>query len=234
MVARVSPKNKAVLDLCCGQGTLTKMLSESGANVDGIDFSQEMLELAKVAAPHASLQHGDAAALPYSDGSFDAVLCNFGMMHLPDQPKALTEIRRVLRPTGQFLMATWAAPAVSPAFGTVFGAIKAHADFSLAPEQPDLFAFAEAEKAQELLVTAGLRVVAHETVTPVWVLSKPEELYDIFLTATVGASMLIEAQKPEVITAIGDQITKAVSEKFADGDMYRVPVPVVVITASLA
>ena len=62
----------------------------------------------------------------------------------------------MLRPAGSFVMATWASPAVSPAFGTVFGAIKAHADFSVAPPQPDLFAFADPEQARAMMAAAGL------------------------------------------------------------------------------
>jgi SAM-dependent methyltransferase len=210
------------------------MLAHAGSKIFGLDFSQEMLDLAKEAAPGAELKRGDAAELPFDDASFDAVLCNFGMMHLPDQPRALSEISRVLRPDGQFLMATWAVPEISPAFGTVFGAIKAHADLTSAPKQPDLFTFARPDEAEKLLAAAGLRMSTHETVTPAWELSRPEELFDIFLTATVGASMLIKGQKPEVVDAIRDQITSTVAEKFAVVDGYRVPVPVAVVTAGSA
>ena len=115
LVGRASARGKDVLDLCCGQGALTAMLVEAGADVTGLDFSRGMLSLAKTAAPDADLQHGDAATLPFDRDSFDVVVCNFGMMHLPDQPKALCEICRVLRPGGQFLMATWATPENSPA-----------------------------------------------------------------------------------------------------------------------
>lgn len=234
LVAHASAKGKDALDLCCGQGALTAMLIEAGANVTGLDFSPEMLALAKTAAQGADLRQGDAAKLPFDDDSFDMVVCNFGMMHLPDQPKALAEICRVTRPDGRFIMATWASPEKSPAFGTVFGAIKTHADFSVAPPQPDLFAFARPEEAGAMMSTAGLEMVTHDTVTPAWELSAPEELFEIFLTATVGASMLIKGQHPEVIKAIGDQITSTVADKFAEGNGFRVPVAVAVITATPA
>ena len=86
--------------------------------------------------------------------------------------------------------------------------------------------------AAHMMSAAGLTMVAHETVIPAWELSEPEDLFDIFLTATVGAAMLIKGQKPEVIAAIREQITVAVAEKFADGDGYRVPVPVAVVSAA--
>lgn len=231
LVSRASVKDKQVLDLCCGQGTLTAMLIRSGARVVGLDFSPEMLALAKAVAPGAVLQQGDAASLAFDDASFDIVVCNFGMMHLPDQPTALGEICRVLRPEGKYLMATWAAPEHSPAFGTVFAAIKAHADLSAAPEQPDLFAFAKPTEAEKMMASAGLDLIGHETVTPAWELSEPEDLFDIFLTATVAASQLIKAQKPGVVEAIRNQITSTVTARFASDDGYRVPVPVVILTA---
>lgn len=231
---RAALPGRSVLDLCCGQGQLTAMMTSAGAEVAGLDFSPRMLELAAKAAPLASLHEGDAANLPFEDERFDWVVCNFGMMHLPDQPKALSEIRRVLRPDGRFIMATWVGPEASEAFSTVFGAIKAHADFSVAPAQPDLFAFARPPEAEKMMAAAGLRMNAHETVTPAWALSKPEELFDIFLTATVGAAMLIKSQNQETVAAIREQITRTVAENFAQGDGYRVPVPVAVVTAERA
>lgn len=231
LASRVAGPGQMVLDLCCGQGTLTAMMADAGAVVTGLDFSQKMLSLARKSAPNADLREGDAAALPFGDRSFDAVVCNFGMMHLPDQPKALAEIRRVLRPGGRFTMATWAAPEASPAFGTVFGAIKAHADLSSAAPQPDLFTFARPDTAEQMMGDAGLRMIAHEVITPAWELEKPEELFEIFLTATVGAAMLIKSQSPEIVAAIGNQIRETVEEKFAEGAGYRVPVPVAIITA---
>jgi hypothetical protein len=62
-------------------------------------------------------------------------------------------------------------------------------------------------------------------------LDSPEELFEIFLTATVGASMLIKGQRQEVVEAIRDQITATVAKNHADSAGYRVPVPVAVITA---
>ena len=231
LAERVVKPGRLVLDLCCGQGSLTALMSSSGADVTGLDFSPAMLEIAAKTAPDADLHEGDAAAMPFGDDSFDAVVCNFGVMHLPDQPKALSEIRRVLKPDGQFVMATWVGPQASPAFGAVFGAIKANADMSKAPAQPDLFAFGQEETAKTMLSDAGLNMTAHEVVTLAWELDQPEELFEIFLTATVGAAMLIKSQKPETVNAIRDQITQTVAEKFAEGSGYRVPVMVAVVTA---
>lgn len=220
-----------VLDLCCGQGTLTAMISESGASVAGLDFSSEMIANARRTAPDAEIVTGDAMAMPFGDAEFDKVVCNFGMMHIPDQPKALNEVRRVLKPNGEFVMATWTAPPASPAFGTVFGALKAHADFSAAPPQPDLFAFADSAQAKSMMGAAALAMTEHQTVEAEWVLEKPQDLFEIFLTATVGARMLIKSQTDETMETVAKAISQTVSEKFHDGAIYRVPVMVSVVSA---
>jgi ubiquinone/menaquinone biosynthesis C-methylase UbiE len=234
LVSRAAPESKTVLDLCCGQGTLTAMLTAQAAKTVGLDFSPDMLARAAQAAPGAELEQGDAAALPFETSSFDVVLCNFGIMHLPDQPAALKEVCRVLKPDGRFLMATWMAPDRSPAFGTVFGAFKANADMAAAPAQPDIFTFSRPDEAKKLMRDAGLELIAHETVTPAWILKQPDDLFDIFLTGTVAASQLLKSQTPEIVEVIRKQITATVAEKFASGDGYRVPVPVAVLTAEPA
>ena len=152
-------------------------------------------------------------------------------MHIPDQPKALTEIRRVLRQDGSFSMATWVGPPTSPAFSAVFGALKAHADFSATPPQPDLFSFAVPEQAKSMMASASLEMVEHGTVMAEWVLENQTELFEIFLTATVGAGMLIRSQTDETVEKIGNTIAKYVSENCLNGSRYKVPVPVAVVTA---
>lgn len=231
MVERVEQSQSNILDLCCGQGTLTAMLVERGANVSGLDFSSEMLAHASKAAPGAALKQGDAANLPYKDQSFDAVLNNFGMMHLPDQAKTLSEIRRVLKPSGRFMMATWAAPDISPAFGTVFGTLRANVDMSKSPPQPDLFAFANPDIASQLMFDAGLSMTNHEIITPAWELERPEELFEIFLNATVGAAMVIKSQSDETIANIQKVITEKVESNFRADDGYLVPVSIAIVTA---
>ena len=221
----------SVLDLCCGQGTLTAALSSAAGSVTGLDFSPDMTAKAVVAAPDAEIVQGDAMDMPFGDDQFDKIICNFGMMHIPDQTKALTEVQRVLKPEGTFTMATWVGAPASPAFSAVFGALKTLADFSAAPPQPDLFAFADPDQAKSMMAFAGLELVEHGTVTAEWVLKRPTELFEIFLTATVGAGMLIRSQTDEVIERIAEAITKYVSENCSDGAGYSVPVPVAVITA---
>ena len=71
------------------------------------DFAAEAVELARKLVPKGHFQQGDAQALPFPAASFDAVLCGYGLMHLPEPAAALREILRVLRPDGRAAFSVW-------------------------------------------------------------------------------------------------------------------------------
>jgi ubiquinone/menaquinone biosynthesis C-methylase UbiE len=65
--------------------------------------------------PRATWRAADAQELPFPDASFDAIVCAFGLMFVPDKRRALAEMRRVLRPGGTLLLTTWDTLAANPA-----------------------------------------------------------------------------------------------------------------------
>jgi demethylmenaquinone methyltransferase/2-methoxy-6-polyprenyl-1,4-benzoquinol methylase len=69
--------------------------------VTGLDFSAAMLERARRKAPELDWVQGDATAMPFEDGGFDAVTIGFGIRNVPDLEQGLRELRRVLRPGGR-------------------------------------------------------------------------------------------------------------------------------------
>jgi demethylmenaquinone methyltransferase / 2-methoxy-6-polyprenyl-1,4-benzoquinol methylase len=91
----------AVLDACCGTGDLTLACARAGGRVTGLDFSQRMLERARHKAPQLEWVEGDLLALPFPDASFDAATVGFGVRNVEDLARGLSELRRVLRPTGR-------------------------------------------------------------------------------------------------------------------------------------
>jgi demethylmenaquinone methyltransferase / 2-methoxy-6-polyprenyl-1,4-benzoquinol methylase len=101
--AVVSPGDR-VLDACCGTGDLAiaslRLLGSTGA-VTGLDFSERMLERARAKSDQVEWVQGDALALPFPDGSFDATTVGFGIRNLDDLEGGLRELRRVLRPGGR-------------------------------------------------------------------------------------------------------------------------------------
>lgn len=229
---RVMPVGGKVLDLCCGQGTLTAQLADRELDVYGLDFSADMLARARMTAPKADLTEGDAQNLPYQNGFFDAVVCNFGMMHIPDQPKALTEIARVLKPEGVFSMTSWIGPEASDAFRLVFSNARANLPEGMAPPpQPDLFLYGRPEDAAEFLKDSGLEVQSQEVLPLAWVLESPKELFTIFLNGTVGARMTLMALDDAGRQRAANGVEDAVESDYRAESGYRVPAPVAHIVA---
>jgi len=96
---------KAVLDVGCGIGRLTKSLSEHGANVTGIDISDVMLQKARQLVPGSNVNFIQASAskMPFADQSFDVILAVFVLQHILDDAlfdQSLAEILRVLKQGG--------------------------------------------------------------------------------------------------------------------------------------
>jgi demethylmenaquinone methyltransferase/2-methoxy-6-polyprenyl-1,4-benzoquinol methylase len=90
-----------VLDACCGTGDLAIAGARAGGHVTGLDFSERMLERARLKAPQLEWVSGDLLALPFADESFDAATVGFGVRNVDDLALALGELRRVLRPGGR-------------------------------------------------------------------------------------------------------------------------------------
>jgi demethylmenaquinone methyltransferase/2-methoxy-6-polyprenyl-1,4-benzoquinol methylase len=89
-----------VLDACCGTGDLAIAAARAGARVTGLDFSDEMLARARRKAPAIEWVQGDLLELPFPDERFDAATVGFGVRNVQDLHRALSELRRVLRPGG--------------------------------------------------------------------------------------------------------------------------------------
>jgi ubiquinone/menaquinone biosynthesis C-methylase UbiE len=196
-------EGQKTLDLCCGQGNVSEVLASRGCEVFGLDFSPAMLELARCRVDQATFFEGDAQNLPFDDGNFDLVVSNFGVCHAADQPRVLSEARRVLRSGGRFAMTVWSGPDVSPCFQVVYGAVKAHGSSEVsAPPGPDFHQFANQEIANQLLSAAGFRGVEIEKVDCAWDLDAPDGLSKIFEQGTVRAAMLLANQPPENLAAM--------------------------------
>ena len=90
-----------VLDACCGTGDLAVEAERRGGRVVGLDFSPRMLERARRKSGAIEWVQGDALALPFSDGEFDAATVGFGVRNLADLEDGLRQLARVLKPGGK-------------------------------------------------------------------------------------------------------------------------------------
>jgi ubiquinone/menaquinone biosynthesis C-methylase UbiE len=225
-------KDADVLDLCCGHGAMTAELIRCGARVTGLDFSPEGLSRARLQAPDASFVEGDAQSMEFEDDSFDVVLCNLGLLHVPDRQKALSEVRRVLRPDGLFGNSSWATPDDNPAFRTALTSIRPniHPD-SPPPAQPDIFEFGAVESATSTLETAGFTVESTALVEATWRFQDPNHLFHIFADGTITIGMLVKSQPESNVAAMRSAMAATVQAEFKDGDGYTVPATSLIVAA---
>ena len=97
---------KCVLDVACGTGDfVTAVLKASPVtDVTGLDFSEEMLRVARGKRVNANFVQGDVLALPFEAECFDAVTVGFGLRNFVDIPRALSEMARILTPGGRLII----------------------------------------------------------------------------------------------------------------------------------
>ena len=107
------------LDLAAGTGVSTEELARSGALVVGVDLSLGMLRVGRRVRPGVPLLAGDALALPFVDGAFDAATISFGLRNLVDTAAGLREMARVTRPGGRLVICEFSAP-VNAAFRRLY------------------------------------------------------------------------------------------------------------------
>ena len=221
------------VDICCGQGSLSSALALEGADVVGLDFSEAMLEVARRSTRGIDFCLGDAHHLPFRDDYFDVAVCGFGICHLPDQPRALSEAFRVLRSGGKFAMTVWCGPDVSPSMEILYSAIRIHGDPSVVlPAGPDFHQFANIQTANRLLGDAGFRSIQFRILECAWEFAEPEDLCDVFEKATARASVLLTRQPQTNLAAIRNAMANRVREEHKSSKSYKVPVPAALIFAT--
>jgi ubiquinone/menaquinone biosynthesis C-methylase UbiE len=115
--ARLS-RGEDLLDIACGTGIVARVARRrlgAGSRIVGVDLSPLMIAHASVVAPDIDLRQGSADELPVAaDETFDVVTCQQGLQFFPDKPKAVSEMRRVMKPNGRVAIATWRPVEESP------------------------------------------------------------------------------------------------------------------------
>ncbi len=118
-LASVGPGSR-LLDVATGTGDLAIEAASRGATVVGCDFSEGMLSRARIKAPGITFEQGDALALSYEAGSFDAATVGFGARNFADLGRGLAEMARVVRPGGRVVVLEITTP-TKPPLSTFFG-----------------------------------------------------------------------------------------------------------------
>lgn len=101
-------KGKKVLDVASGTGYGSQLIAQYADVVDGLDYSEQAVKYAQEHFPAKNLTYaqGDAQAMPYDDKSFDVVVSLETIEHLPQPEKFVSEVKRILKPDGVFVVST--------------------------------------------------------------------------------------------------------------------------------
>ncbi len=229
--AALSPAR--VLETAAGTGIVTRALRNAlpaDARLTATDLNPPMLEVARAkfrAGEQVEFQPADAMALPFADGSFEAVVCQFGVMFFPDKGKSYREVFRVLAPGGRYLFNVWDSHRYNP-----FGRIAHEVAGRFFPADPPQFynvpfSYPEIDPIKESMIEAGF------TDIDVAVVRVEKEIPDasVFARGIVYGNPLIEqirarGGEPE---RVHEAMTQALRREFG-AEPGRMPLQAIVFS----
>lgn len=210
-----------VLDIACGTGepaiSLAAVLIGDG-DVVGVDISPAPLKIAGERAiqrglSNVTFQQADAHELPFPNNSFDCITSRLGIMFFSDLPRALSEMRRVLKPEGRAILLVW-GPMDQPYFQTTIGAILRMLPEASVPESGrKMFALGNKGVLTQVLRQAGFSEVKEELVTVPWTwMGTPEEVWEYFQDVAVPFASFLQSipaeRRPEIDAAVLKEISQ--------------------------
>lgn len=155
-----------VLDVACGTGTATRAAAARTGPASaavGLDIAPGMLSVARSLSPQLDWHHGSVDRLPFDDGSFDRVLCQFGLMFFADTAAAIREMLRVLRPGGRLAIAVWDRLERNPGFADKVEILEQTAGTGAADALRAPFCLGDRERLCALAGAAGMRELEANT-----------------------------------------------------------------------
>jgi SAM-dependent methyltransferase len=215
----------SVLEVACGTGSTgvaAAALVAPGGSVLMSDFADAMVEGARGRAQDAGVENADFAVLDaqdlgLDDASFDAMICGFGLMLMPDPVRAVREARRVLRPGARLVLTVWGEERANPWLAAAFRALM---DELGAPEPeegtPGPFALGSRERLQATLSEAGFEDVEIERVEMIEPHESPESWWSAVETSA-GPVVAMLAALPE------DTRGAVRARALANVEQYRTP-----------
>lgn len=214
-----------MLDLASGPGYVAAEGAERGASVVGVDVAPAMVALAARLHPELDFRRGDAHELPFDDGSFDAVVGNFVILHLGRPEQATAGFVRALRPGGRLALTVWDLPERARFLGIFLDAVAeagATAPDDL-PAGPDFFRFSVDEEFERLLRDQGLEHRVVTTIAFTHPVAGADELWHGFLAGSLRTSALILRQPLETQRRIRNCFDRLVCD-YQDEDVLELPV----------
>ena len=211
-----------VLEIAAGTGVVTHALVSTlplDVSIVATDLNQPMLDYAssQLSSERVTWRQADAQLLPFADGMFDAVVCQFGAMFFPDKPRAFGEAFRVLKPDGRFLLSVWDRIETNEFANVVVKAVA-----TLFPQDPPMFLARTPHGHHDTIAlevqlrTAGFRTTAVETLTRQ---SKSPSALSVAVGYCQGTPMQneIEAHGTGALAAATEIAAAAIAAQYGSG-----------------
>ena len=234
-VAQLEPQT--VLETAAGTGIVTRALAQRlpEARITVTDLNPAMLEIAmgQCSGDQLRFEAVDATSLPYREGAFDVVVCQFGIMFFPDRVAGYREARRVLAPGGTFLFNAWCTLDHNPAPKAVHDAVAA-----LFPDNPPGFmartpyGHGSTDEIERDLTAAGFEDMSIERVELPCRAPSPEYPAKGFVMGS-PLRMEIEERAPGTLESVAVAAERAVTEQFGAGPLDTT-MAAMVVTARLS
>jgi ubiquinone/menaquinone biosynthesis C-methylase UbiE len=220
-----------VLDVACGPGYVSKAIQEKNATAIGVDFSAAMINLARKNFPDIEFVEGDAQKLDFPDAGFDAVVMNFGMVHLSKPETAIAEAWRVLKKDGTYAFTLQGPPEKNPAGKIMNESIMKFADTSLkVPQPPEGNVFSDQSLTKELLLKNGFSTIQFQDHYVEWEVPTADYFFDKELNAGVRTAAFLKLQTPETLAKIKAEVANRMKEVY-NGKNYTLKFCATVVSA---
>ena len=155
----VAPQpGERVLDLACGTGIVARTAApmvQPGGEVFGVDFNPGQIATARSIDSSIEWREGDAGSLPFTNETFDLVVCQQGFMFFPDRVRAVKEIHRVLKSGGRVGIAVWSSIDKAPGYLALVHALERRIGSSAAHLMDDLTALSDSKEVSRFFADGG-------------------------------------------------------------------------------
>jgi ubiquinone/menaquinone biosynthesis C-methylase UbiE len=220
-----------VLDVACGTGVVARLAAKQVASghVTGLDLNAGMLAVARVVSSDGvsvNWMEGSALDLPFPSGRFDAVLCQLGLQFFPDRPKALREMRRVVREPGRIALSVYSPIERTPGANAFVRALDKVLGSQASRIKRSEHSFANPAQLEKLLGDAGFGVIDVQAVVQTIVFPSVLDYVRFQLLATPMTILLNDRTEPErqkVISSVASEAAALSTPSMLDGGKFTFP-----------